>query len=122
MKVAQGVGNVKLQSINEPNPRVGQVKIKIHSAGICGTDLHIYKDEFPSRPPVVLGHEVSGEIEEIGDGVDNIQLGDRVTTETYYSTCGNCRYCRNGHINLCLSRRSIGSAENGGFTQYLVVP
>lgn len=122
MKVAPGVGNIELRDIAEPEPQAGQVKIKVHAAGICGTDLHIYKDEFKSWPPVVLGHEVAGEIVEVGRGVENIKPGERVTTETYFSTCGSCRYCRNGQPNLCLNRRSIGSAVNGGFTQYLVVP
>ena len=122
MKVAPGVGNIELRDIDEPAAAAGEVKIRIHSAGLCGTDLHIYKDEFRSWPPVVLGHEVSGEIVEVGDGVSTVRPGDRVTSETYFSTCGACSYCRNGLINLCLERRSIGSAVNGGFTQYLVVP
>ena len=122
MKVALGVGNIELRDIEEPQVEAEQVKIRVHSAGLCGTDLHIYKDEFRSWPPVVLGHEVSGEVVEVGDGVDTAVIGQRVTTETYFATCGVCRYCRNGQTNLCLNRRSIGSAVNGGFTQYLVVP
>jgi L-iditol 2-dehydrogenase len=98
------------------------VRIKVQAAGICGTDLHIYKDEFRSVPPVVLGHEVSGEIDALGDAVEGLTLGQRVTTETYFSTCGDCAYCRTGHQNLCLKRRSIGSAVNGGFTNYVIVP
>lgn len=122
MKVARGVGNVELRDIPEPAPAEKQVKIKVAAAGICGTDLHIYKDEFRSVPPVVLGHEVSGEVVEIGAGVEGVSIGERVTTETYFSTCGECRYCRTGRANLCLNRRSIGSAVNGGFTNYVVVP
>lgn len=122
MKVAPGVGNVALQDVEEPVAAPGQVKIRVQAAGLCGTDLHIYKDEFRSFPPVVLGHEVAGEVAEVGEGVSGIEIGARVTTETYFSTCGVCRYCRNGQNNLCLNRRSIGSAVNGGFTQYLVVP
>ncbi len=122
MKVAPGVGHIELREIDEPMAQPGQVKVKISAAGLCGTDIHIYKDEFRSWPPVVLGHEVSGEVVEVGDGVETVQVGDRVTSETYFSTCGVCRYCRNGQTNLCLQRRSIGSAVNGGFTQYLVVP
>lgn len=124
MKVARGVGNIELRDIEEPTPQLGQVKIKVRAAGICGTDLHIYKDEFRSFPPVVLGHEIAGEIDELGDGVigSGLEAGMRVTTETYFSTCGICAYCRTGHQNLCLNRRSIGSAVNGGFTNYLVVP
>lgn len=122
MKVAPGAGNIELREIEEPSPGPGQVKIRVQAAGICGTDLHIYKDEFRSWPPVVLGHEVAGEIVALGEGVENLEVGARVTTETYFSTCGACRYCRTGHKNLCLDRRSIGSAVNGGFTRYVVVP
>ena len=122
MKVAPGVGNIELREIAAPTPGAGQVKIRVHAAGICGTDLHIYKDEFRSWPPVVLGHEIAGEIVEVGAGSGQIKAGDRVTTETYFSTCGSCRYCRCGQINLCLDRRSIGSAVHGGFTRYVIVP
>ncbi|MBL8147535.1 MAG: zinc-binding dehydrogenase [Anaerolineae bacterium] len=122
MKVELGVGNVELRDIPEPHAGPGQVRIKVAAAGICGTDLHIYKDEFKSWPPVVLGHEVAGVVDETGPGVESILLGQRVTTETYFSTCGECRYCRCGRANLCLNRRSIGSAVNGGFTNYVVVP
>ena len=122
MKVAPGVGHIELRDIPEPEARAGQVKLKVHSTGICGTDIHIYLDEFKSHPPVVLGHEVAGEVVALGNGVEGVDVGERVTTETYYSTCGACRYCRNGQTNLCLNRRSIGSAVNGGFTEYLVVP
>ncbi|MAU08662.1 MAG: alcohol dehydrogenase [Anaerolineaceae bacterium] len=122
MKVAPGVGNIELRDIAVPSPAAGQVKIRVEAAGICGTDIHIYKDEFKSRPPVVLGHEVSGRIVEVGEGVDSNLLDKRVTTETYYQTCGTCMYCRRGETNLCLNRLSIGSGVNGGFTSYLVVP
>ena len=122
MKVAPGVGNVEVREIPEPPPGAGQVKIRIHAAGLCGTDLHIYKDEFRSWPPVVLGHEIAGEIVELGEGVQGLSAGMRVTAETYFSYCGRCRSCRAGRSNLCRERRSIGSAVNGGFTSYLVVP
>lgn len=121
MKVARGVGHIELRDIPEPQPAAGQVKIAVKAAGICGTDLHIYMDEFRVNPPVVLGHEIAGEVAAVGDGVD-IEPGARVTTETYFYTCGTCRYCRTGHANLCLDRKSIGSAVNGGFTNYVIVP
>ena len=122
MKVAPGVGHIEVRDIPEPQPRPGEVKLKVQAAGLCGTDLHIFLDEFKSWPPVVLGHEVSGEVVALGHGVDSIAIGDRVTSETYFSTCESCRYCRSGGTNLCLNRRSIGSAINGGFTEYLIVP
>ncbi|MCB0069526.1 MAG: alcohol dehydrogenase catalytic domain-containing protein, partial [Caldilineaceae bacterium] len=80
MKVAPGVGNVEVREISEPQPEPGQVKIRIGAAGLCGTDLHIYKDEFRSWPPVVLGHEVAGEIVELGEGVQGLAPGMRVTS------------------------------------------
>ena len=122
MKLAPGVGHVGVGDIDEPSPAAGQVKIRVRAAGICGTDWHIYQDEFKTQPPVVMGHEVAGEVAAVGDGVVDVTPGARVTTETYFSTCGECRYCRDGRENLCLNRRSIGSAVHGGFTQYVIVP
>lgn len=122
MKVAQGVGNVELREIEEPHADRNQVVIKVQAAGICGTDIHIYKDEYGANPPVVLGHEVAGEVVDVGAGVDASIIGTQVTTETYFYTCGECHYCRSGYENLCPSRQSIGSHVNGGFTNYVVVP
>lgn len=122
MKVAPGPGNVELRDIPEPDVPPGHVKIAVRATGICGTDLHIYHDEFRSWPPVVLGHEIAGQVAEIGEGVEGVEPGDRVTTETYFSTCGRCAPCRIGRRNLCPNRRSIGSGVNGGFTNYVIAP
>ncbi len=122
MKVAPGVGKIELCDLEEPNPPAGHVKIAVKAAGICGTDIHIWHGEYKCWPPVVLGHEVVGQVTEVGDGVERVRPGDRVTTETYFYTCGKCRFCRSGKINLCPERRSIGSAVNGGFTSYVIVP
>ena len=122
MKVAPGEGNIEVRDVEEPSPPPGHVKIQVKLAGICGTDIHIMHGEFRSWPPVVLGHEVVGQVAEVGEGVTRTQPGDRVTTETYFYTCGKCRFCRSGRINLCPERRSIGSAVNGGFTNYVIVP
>lgn len=122
VKTAPGVGNVELRDIDEPACPPGWVKIAVRATGICGTDLHIYHDEFKTWPPVVMGHEIAGAVAEVGKGVERVRAGDRVTTETYISTCGACRFCRDGRINLCPQRRSLGSGMNGGFTSYVVVP
>ena len=122
MKTAPGVGNIEVREINEPDPPPGHVKIAVQAAGICGTDIHIYYDEFRTRPPVVLGHEIAGQVVEVGADVTTIQPGQRVTTETYFSTCGTCPFCRSGRANLCPDRRSIGSAVDGGFARYVIVP
>lgn len=122
MKIARGHGQVELREIAAPEPPPGHVLLAVRAAGICGTDIHIYHDEFPTRPPVVMGHEVAGEVIGLGEGAPAELLGQRVTTETYFSTCGACRFCIDGRPNLCPQRRSIGSAVNGGFAPYLVVP
>jgi L-iditol 2-dehydrogenase len=122
MKTARGEGNVALRELSQPRPGPGQVLLAVRAAGICGTDLHIYHDEYPTQPPVVLGHELAGEVVAVGDGVTRAAVGDRVTTETYFHFCGSCRFCRGGQPNLCPERRSIGSGVDGGFAPYVVVP
>jgi L-iditol 2-dehydrogenase len=122
VKEARGQGNVALREIPAPRPGPGEVLLAVRAAGICGTDLHIYHDEYPTQPPVVLGHELAGEVAAVGEGVSAVSTGDRVTTETYFHICGVCRFCRGGQPNLCPERRSIGSGVNGGFAPYVVVP
>ena len=122
VKTARGEGHVALQDIAAPRPGPGQVLLAVRAAGICGTDLHIYHDEYPTQPPVVLGHELAGDVAAVGEGVTGVAPGDRVTTETYFHLCGTCRFCRGGQPNLCPERRSIGSGVNGGFAPYVVVP
>src|SRR5215208_3098196 len=122
MKTARGEGNVALRELSQPRPGPGQVLLAVRAAGICGTDLHIYHDVYPTQPPVILGHELAGEIAAVGDGVTRVSMSDRVTTETYFHLCGTCRFCRGGQPNLCPDRRSIGSGVDGGFAPYVVVP
>lgn len=123
-KLAPGEGHVELVEVPEPRPPAGHVVVAVRAAGICGTDLHILHDEFPTVPPVTLGHEVTGEVVELGVGVGvaGWAVGDRVVTETYYEVCGVCEGCRGGRPNLCPGRRSIGSKVDGGFAELLEVP
>ena len=121
-KLAPGRGNVGLADRDEPRVMPGHVVLDVAAAGICGTDLHIEDGEYASRPPVTMGHEVSGVVAELGDGVAEEWGGARVVTETYFSTCGHCVWCTSGRINLCPERRSIGSFVDGGFAPRLLVP
>ena len=121
-KLAPGPGNVALAERPEPSARPGRVVLEVTATGICGTDLHIVDDEFPSRPPVTLGHEISGVVASLGEGVDEAWHGARVVSETYFSTCGTCAWCRAGRRNLCPERRSLGSAVDGGFAPRVEVP
>ena len=105
-----------------PTPGAGQVLIEVTAAGVCGTDLHIEDDEFPSEPPVVMGHEVAGRVAAVGADVSADLVGTLAAVETYFSVCGACEHCRAGRVNLCRRRRSIGSHVDGGFAPWLVVP
>ena len=117
-----GRGHVGLTSRPVRPPAEGEVVVEVHAAGVCGTDLHIEDGEFPVAAPVTMGHEVSGVVMAVGPGVDVAWQGRRVACETYFATCGRCRYCRTGRINLCPGRRSIGSHVDGGFAPLVVVP
>jgi L-iditol 2-dehydrogenase len=121
-KLAPGEGNVGLLDVPIPQVRAHHVLIEVEAAGVCGTDIHIYHGEYKSKPPVIMGHEVAGLVAEIGEGVTNCQVGDRVTCETYFYVCNVCDLCRGGLPNLCPHRLSIGSGVHGGFTQYVLVP
>jgi len=121
-KIGPGPGAVGLTE-REPRPlEPGHVRLQVHATGVCGTDLHVVSDEYSTEPPVTMGHEISGTVLEIGEGVDASWVGQRVACETYYSTCERCPQCRDGRRNLCRERRSLGSFEDGGFARTVVVP
>jgi len=124
MKTARGPGNLELREIEEPRPKKDEVLIQVAAAGICGTDVHIKHDQTFYTPPIVLGHEYSGKVVEIGDDVTGIGIGDLVVSPaTAY--CGKCYQCKTGHMNRCTSekKRILGtSLANGAFAKYLTVP
>ena len=122
VKTEKGEGYVEVRDVAEPTVTPGHVVIEVAAAGVCGTDIHIYHDEYPYNTPVVLGHETAGRVVQVGPDVRRIKVGDRVTTETFFYTCGQCRYCRTGSPNLCPERKSIGSHVNGAMTRYVLVP
>ena len=121
VKYASGVGNIDVREMPEPFPGEGEVKVEVKYCGICGTDIHIYHDHYKSNPPVIMGHEWSGQVVEIGPGVESIKVGDRVTGIPAAYTCGRCRYCLEGHVFLCEERLSFGSGLNGAFAKYAIV-
>lgn len=123
-KTAPGPGNMEIREVPIPKPGPGEVMVEVKYAGICGSDLHIYHSDIaiPVRPPVITGHEFSGVIAEVGDGVTGWQVGERVTSETAVIRCDTCSYCRTGFYNVCPERRTLGYWVNGVFTKYTVVP
>ena len=121
-KLGEGEDNVAVREAAEPEAEAGQLKIRVHAAGICGTDIHIVKDEFASNHPVILGHEYSGVVAETGAGVTGFRPGDRVVSLTAVVTCGHCVYCHEGLLMLCEKRKSIGSGVNGAMAEFVTVP
>jgi L-iditol 2-dehydrogenase len=121
VKFAPGEGNLDVIDVDEPRCGDDQVKIEIAFCGVCGTDLHILHDTFRNYPPVILGHECSGIVAEVGCNVADVGVGERVTVLGATAvTCGTCRYCRSGYFIFCRNRRGIGHGVNGAFTRFLV--
>ena len=108
-----------------PKVGVNDVLIKIKKTAICGTDLHIYKwDEWSQKTiktPMTIGHEYVGVVAEVGAGVRNIKVGDRVTGEGHIA-CGHCRNCRRGKEHICENSIGVGVNRDGAFAEYLCIP
>lgn len=121
VKTENGYDNMQYTDIPEPCAERDLVKIKVAYSGICGTDLHAFKGSYAStRTPVVLGHEFSGIVTAVGPAVKRVRVGDRVTSETTFTTCGTCPYCESRDYNLCGNRQGIGTQIDGSMAEYLV--
>lgn len=102
-----------------PQPGPGQILIKVAACGVCRTDLHIFDGELDKpKLPLVLGHEIVGHVEALGDGVKNFAVGDRVGVPWLGWTDGTCAYCRAGEENLCDNPRFTGYQIDGGYAAY----
>ncbi|MEX0787954.1 MAG: L-threonine 3-dehydrogenase [Anaerolineales bacterium] len=116
---------VEAQTRPIPVPAPDEVLVRVLAASICGTDLHIYKwDSWAAermKPPVIVGHEVCGEVVERGDQVSSPQEGDFVSLESHV-ICNTCAYCRVGQGHLCENTRIIGIDRDGGFAEYIAIP
>lgn len=123
-KVARGAKHLSVDEIDVPEPRSGEARLKVSAAGICGTDMHIYNwAPFSERLqlPTVLGHEICGVVEAVGDGVSRVRVGDLVTVESHIA-CGNCYSCRTNRSHVCRNTRYPGVDIDGGFADYTVLP
>jgi len=118
MKAAiyQNVGKIEIDEVEIPAAKPGYVLLKIKSCGICGSDLHSYFGHW-GQGAKASGHEISGVVVELGEGVTEVKVGDRVCVECF-SHCGKCLYCRTGAHNLCLNRASSSGGEHSGFAEY----
>ena len=122
VKIAKGKGLVEIREVPVPEIGDNEVLIEVKAAGICGTDLHIYNDNFPYWPPVILGHEFSGIIAEAGKNVTDWKIGDRVVGEPHTLACGKCWLCRTGNRQICPEKRSPGWGIDGCFAKYMRFP
>ncbi len=121
VKYKKGEGNVALQSMPDPICQPEQVILKVNCCGICGTDIHVYHDSFKNYPPVIMGHEFSGEVIETGSRVEGVSKGDRFSVLGATAvTCGQCRYCRQGEFMFCQVRRGMGHGVHGAFAPFAV--
>ena len=121
MKASRFLGNKTFAVTDLPTPHAGPGELVLRNqvCGVCGTDVHIYHGEPGSadvNPPVVLGHEYSGEVVEVGEGVTGFAVGDHVTVDPNIY-CGHCAYCQNGKKQLCPSMEAIGVIRDGGLAQ-----
>lgn len=115
-------GDVRIEDAPEPTAGPGDVVIRVRNCSTCGTDAKIYRAGHPNlSPPRVLGHEVAGEITELGEGVTGWQVGDRVQVIAAIPD-GECYECRHGWMEVCTNQESIGYQYDGGFAQYMRVP
>jgi threonine 3-dehydrogenase len=114
-----------LENVPEPEPGINDVKIRVLSTGICGTDLHIYDWNDWARAtipvPLVIGHEFCGEVVEVGSNVADLQPGDLVSGEGHV-VCGRCRNCLAGRRHLCAYTQGVGVNRPGAFAEYVVLP
>ena len=127
--VLHGVKDLRIEQRPVPRPEPGMLLVRVRRAGVCGTDVHYFEEmrfgSFPVTAPFILGHELTGEVVALGQGVQETLLGQRVVVNPSRQ-CGHCDYCRSGRGNLCRNVRMLGSAStrpptDGAFCQYLAL-
>lgn len=122
VKTQKGVGYIEVREMPEPHPGPGEVKIRVAAGGICGSDIHVRHDSFPYWPPVILGHEFTGTVIELGADCAVAKVGDRVVAEPHTKACGICYLCRTGNIQICPQKRSPGWGIHGGMAEFICYP
>ena len=112
---------VEIRSVNEPTGAPDRVVIGVRAAGVCGSDVHLWRNQqsWEIILPLVLGHEFSGEILDVGKAVEGFSVGDRVACETAATVCGRCTYCLGGSYNMCPQRLGYGALTHGAFTSFV---
>jgi threonine 3-dehydrogenase len=122
---AHAAPGIELREVPVPTPGPGEVLVRVQSASVCGTDLHIYNwDPWAQgriHPPLIPGHEFSGAVAAVGRGVTTVKEGDLVSAEMHVA-CGKCLQCRTGEAHICQNVKIIGVDADGAFAEYVVIP
>jgi alcohol dehydrogenase, propanol-preferring len=111
-----------IEDVPIPQPGPGQVLVKVRACGVCGTDLHAARGDWPvkPKPPFIPGHEGVGYVAAVGPGVTYLKEGDRVGVPWLYTACGHCTYCWSGWETLCEAQKTTGYSVNGAFAEYVI--
>jgi len=113
---------LELKDVHTPHPEAREVRIKNVACGVCRTDIHVAEGDLPlKKSPLILGHEVVGIVDTVGDQVSNFKVGDRAGIAWLNSTCGQCKFCLSGRENLCSQAQFTGWNADGGFSEYSVI-
>jgi threonine 3-dehydrogenase len=124
VKQAPGPG-LAWQEMPDPTPGLDEVVVRVTATSLCGTDVHIYRwDGWAQErihPPRIIGHEMCGEVVELGPGVSSVKVGDYIAAESHF-TCGLCFQCRTGQGHVCRNYRILGIDVDGSFAEYVVLP
>jgi L-iditol 2-dehydrogenase len=124
VKFAHEDGALEVRELPVPEPVPGTVRVRVHTVGVCGSDIHMWHDSQSKSSkgvlPVTLGHESAGIVEAVGEGVEGWAVGDRVVCETAASICGVCALCRSGRYNLCPWREGYGLKRDGAMAEYVI--
>jgi threonine 3-dehydrogenase len=122
---AHAAPGIELREVPVPTPGPGEVLVRVQSASVCGTDLHIYNwDPWAQgriHPPLIPGHEFSGAVAAVGRGVTTVKEGDLVSAEMHVA-CGKCLQCRTGQAHICQHVRILGVDADGAFASYAIIP
>lgn len=112
-------GDFELRRVTLPEPGPGQMRLRVLLAGVCGTDLHLHDGEFGPTYPLIPGHEIVGEVDKVGPGVNGVRVGERVTVDNT-SSCGRCAECRRARPAYCWFLVAQGVNAPGGFAEFVV--
>lgn len=119
--IFHGPGSVSVEERPVPEPGPGEIVLEVEAAGLCHSDIRVYKGQKQARPGVIPGHETVGRVARLGESVSGFELAQRVVLCPIIA-CGRCYFCQRGARHRCLERRTLGYDEDGGLTETMLVP